>query len=316
MSTLSISTPRPVAVVVQTHWDREWYFDHQTYVARLLDVMARVVEQLERGDLEQFLFDGQTAAYEDLMANAEPVLAERVQALVQAGRIVLGPWYVMADEFLVSGESLLRNLEIGMAYANAAGNCQRVGYLPDTFGHVGQMPQLLRNMDIDNAVLWRGLDSPVAEWQWQAPSGHDVGGILLTEGYYQHPLNVPDWQAALEKDLDTIAPRSLARELLLTQGGDHLAPVAEVGARIAAFNAAQARWTLTQTTLADHVARALAQTEGRRTVRRGQLRDNARAFVLPDVLSTRRHLKRLNQAAEDRMLLVEALWAQLDTSGT
>jgi mannosylglycerate hydrolase len=316
MSTLPISTPRPVAVVVQTHWDREWYFDHQTYVARLLDVMARVVAQLERGDLEQFLFDGQTAAYEDLMANSEPLLAERVQALVSAGRIVLGPWYVMADEFLVSGESLLRNLEIGMADANAAGNCQRVGYLPDTFGHVGQMPQLLRNVGIESAVLWRGLDSPVAEWQWQAPSGHEVGGILLTEGYYQHPLNVPDWQAALEKYLDTIAPRSLADELLLTQGGDHLVPGAEVGARIAAFNASQTRWALKQTTLADHVARALAQTEGRRVVRRGQLRDNARAFVLPDVLSTRRYLKRLNQAAEDRMSLVEALWAQLDTSGT
>lgn len=316
MSAVPISTPRPVAVVVQTHWDREWYFDHQTYVARLLDVMARVVDQLERGDLEQFLFDGQTAAYEDLMANAEPMLTQRVQALVSAGRIVLGPWYVMADEFLVSGESLLRNLEIGMTDANAAGNCQRVGYLPDTFGHVGQMPQLLRNMGIESAVLWRGLDSPVAEWQWQAPSGHEAGGILLTEGYYQHPLNVPDWQAALEKYLDTIAPRSLADELLLTQGGDHLVPGAEVGARIAAFNASQTRWALKQTTLADHVARALAQTEGRRAVRRGQLRDNARAFVLPDVLSTRRYLKRLNQAAEDRMLLVEALWAQLDTSGT
>ncbi|MFM7459517.1 MAG: hypothetical protein ACKO15_01550, partial [Burkholderiales bacterium] len=155
---------RPVAVVVQTHWDREWYFPHQTFVARLIEVMSRVVAQLESGKLQQFLFDGQTAAYEDLLANAEPALVTRVEALVKEKRIALGPWYVMADEFLVCGESLLRNLEIGIGDAVAAGNCQYVGYLPDTFGHIGQMPQLLANFGIHAAVMWRDVDLPVAEF--------------------------------------------------------------------------------------------------------------------------------------------------------
>ncbi len=94
---------RPVAVVVQTHWDREWYFPHQVFVARLIEVMSRVVTQLETGKLQQFLFDGQTAAFEDLLANAEPSLVSRVQALVKAKRILLGPLYVTTDEFIVCG---------------------------------------------------------------------------------------------------------------------------------------------------------------------------------------------------------------------
>ncbi|MFN8987687.1 MAG: hypothetical protein ACK5VR_15420, partial [Burkholderiales bacterium] len=285
---------RPVAVVVQTHWDREWYFPHQIFVARLIHVISRVVTQLESGTLQQFLFDGQTAAYEDLLANAEPALVSRVQALVKAKRIVLGPWYVMADEFLVCGESLLRNLELGIADAVTAGNCQYVGYLPDTFGHIGQIPQLLTNFGIHSAVMWRGVDSPVAEFDWQSPDGTRVGALFLTQGYYQHPLNVADWQGALSRYLDSVAARSLATELLLTQGGDHLLSVDATGDRLATFNATDKQYRLTEKSLADHVETVMAQTTGRRQPIRGALRNNKQAFVLPDVLSTRRYLKRLN----------------------
>ncbi|MCE2724125.1 MAG: hypothetical protein ACK5YU_06475 [Burkholderiales bacterium] len=303
---------RPVAVVVQTHWDREWYFPHQIFVARLIHVISRVVTQLESGTLQQFLFDGQTAAYEDLLANAEPALVSRVQALVKAKRIVLGPWYVMADEFLVCGESLLRNLELGIADAVTAGNCQYVGYLPDTFGHIGQIPQLLTNFGIHSAVMWRGVDSPVAEFDWQSPDGTRVGALFLTQGYYQHPLNVADWQGALSRYLDSVAARSLATELLLTQGGDHLLSVDATGDRLATFNATDKQYRLTEKSLADHVETVMAQTTGRRQPIRGALRNNKQAFVLPDVLSTRRYLKRLNQDAEDRLLgVIEPLLAQL-----
>jgi hypothetical protein len=309
--------PRPyrVSVVVQTHWDREWYFPQQTFAARLLAVMQRVCAQLDAGALAHFLFDGQAAALDDLLDEAEPDLASRVLSHVRAGRIAIGPWYVMADEFLVSGESLWRNLEIGLAAAGRHGVAQRVGYLPDSFGHVAQMPQLLRRHGIASAVVWRGVDLRHAEFRWAAPDGSEVDGIFMPEGYYQHPLNTPDWQAALTRHLDAIAPRSFTGVLLLTQGGDHLAPSADVPRRIAAFNAAQQRYTLEQRSLADHVAMvhaALDALASPRPLVRGELRDNTQSFVLPDVLSTRRHLKAAHQQLEDRLLgETEPLWAWL-----
>lgn len=218
----------------------------------------------------------------------------------------------MADEFLVSGESLWRNLELGIADATAAGNCQRVGYLPDTFGHVGQMPQILRHFGIDKAALWRGALPAKAEFDWRAPDGSTVGALHLTQGYYQHALNVPDWQAALDRYLESVSPRSAATRLVLTQGGDHLAPHAEMAARIADYNTRQREYSLSLSTLEAHVSAALAETEGRRETLAGELRDNRETFVLPDVLSTRRYLKRLHQAAEDRLLhQLEPLAAQL-----
>lgn len=301
--------PYQVSVVVQTHWDREWYFPQQTFASRLLAVMARVCDQLDDGRLSHFLFDGQVCALKDLLDEAEPDLAERVLAHARAGRIALGPWYVMADEFLVSGESLWRNLEIGMAAAERFGNCQRIGYLPDSFGHIAQMPQLLRAHGIASAVTWRGIGLRHAEFRWVAPDGSAVDAVYLTQGYYQHPLNLPDWQAALTRYLEGIAPRSLSSSLLLTQGGDHLAPHGELAHRIAEFNAGQQRYELVQHSLQQHLD-ALGALP--RPALHGELRDNTQSFVLPDVLSTRRYLKELHQRVEDRLLgETEPLWAWL-----
>jgi mannosylglycerate hydrolase len=310
---MNLPTPMRAAVVVQTHWDREWYFPHQQYLARLLTVMSRVVTQLESGALSSFLFDGQTAAYEDLLANGEPELVARVQALVRDKRIVVGPWYVMADEFLVSGESLWRNLELGMADAARAGNGQRVGYLPDTFGHVSQMPQMLRAFGIDCAVMWRGVDAAHSEFDWVAPDGSRVGTLFLTQGYYQHPFNVPQWQTALTQYLNQVASRTLASRILLTQGGDHLVSVENLGAKLDEFNRSQSAFVLEQMDLEHYTRTTLAETAGQRTAIHGALRDNAQAFVLPDVLSTRRYLKLENQLAEDRLTgLIEPMFVALD----
>lgn len=309
MSADQLPKPYRVSVVVQTHWDREWYFPQQQFAGRLLAVMQRVCDQLDAGTLQHFLFDGQTAALEDLLQEAEPELAERVLMHAKAGRIAIGPWYVMADEFLVSGESLWRNLEIGMAIADQHGQAQRIGYLPDSFGHVAQMPQLLRQQGIATAVTWRGIELRHAEFRWVAPDGSAVDALYLTQGYYQHPLNLPDWQGALTRYLEAIAPRSLSGRLLLTQGGDHLAPHSQLAERIAAFNASQDRYELVQESLQAHLD-AIGSVN--RPALHGELRDNVQSFVLPDVLSTRRYLKDAHQRLEDRLLgETEPLWAWL-----
>ena len=303
-----------VDVVVHTHWDREWYMDRQTTLARLEVVMERVAADLDTGRLQQFLFDGQTVALEDLATCAPADLMHRLKAHAQAGRLVLGPWYVASDEFLVSGESLLRNLSLGLEQARAWGtDAQAVGYLPDTFGHAAQMPQLLRQFGIAHAVVWRGVQTPHDCFEWQAPDGSSVATVYLSEGYYLHPLHGPDWMGQTTSLLHKLLARrdpSLAGPLLLTHGGDHLAPHPQLAARMEAFNHRQDQFELQQATLLQH-AQALQTRAAPRPVLRGELRHNQASFVLPDVLSTRRYLKRLHQAAEDRLVgQLEPLMAQ------
>ena len=103
-----------------------------------------------------FHFDGQTIVLEDYL-EIRPDRRQHLRRLIRDGRVAVGPWYVLPDEFLVSGESIIRNLQIGHRIASEFGNPTKVGYLPDQFGHIAQMPQLLRGFGIEDAVVWRGV---------------------------------------------------------------------------------------------------------------------------------------------------------------
>lgn len=290
------------SVVFQTHWDREWYLPFETFRARLIRVMERVVDALEKHELESFLFDGQVVAAEDLLEACEPELAKKLNRLMQEGRLVLGPWYVMADEFLCSGESLIRNLEIGRKLASSLGNYQKVGYLPDTFGHIGQMPQLLSGFDINNIVLWRGMDANQSELRWKGADGSEIFTLFLTEGYYQHPLNTADFAQNIDVYLNKITERATTDNLLLTQGGDHLRPAnCNMAERIEEFNRARSDIELIQSDLATYLHTLQNDVSENLPMVEGELRGNDRAFVLPDVLSTRRYLKQMNQETEDTL---------------
>ena len=148
---------RTVSIVPHTHWDREWYQPFQSFRLRLVEVLDDLLRLLESDpSIPHFLLDGQMAMVDDYLA-VRPEAEPRLRRLAGAGRLTVGPWYVLADEFLVSGETLVRNLQMGLERAAAFGGAMEVGYLPDMFGHVAQMPQLLRLAGFEHAVVWRGV---------------------------------------------------------------------------------------------------------------------------------------------------------------
>jgi 2-O-(6-phospho-alpha-D-mannosyl)-D-glycerate hydrolase len=57
---------RTVHVVPHTHWDREWYQSFQTFRLRLVDLLDRLIPQMD-GDpaYARFLLDGQLAVVDD-----------------------------------------------------------------------------------------------------------------------------------------------------------------------------------------------------------------------------------------------------------
>ena len=304
---------KTASVVVHTHWDREWYFTNETYTARLARIFPSIIDGLETNQINKFLFDGQVAALEDLLENCEECIAEAVILYIGEGRINIGPWYVMPDEFLCSGESLIRNLEEGIRIAQKYGESSFIGYLPDTFGHIAQMPQIFNGFEIDTAVVWRGIDIDDDVFQWRSPNGESVNCIFLREGYYQHPFSKVAYVEAVTRHLDALAEAGDREPLLLTQGGDHLAPPGNLQDRIEHFNSAQGKYRIKPATFREYVAERLAGGAQPHPALTGELRENTNAFVLPDVLSTRRYLKRLNQKAEDRLCgQIEPLLAAAD----
>src|SRR5260370_390421 len=108
----------------------------------LVHAVDTLLEVLEKDPAYTFfMLDGQTIVLDDYL-EVRPENTERLQALVRQGRILVGPWYLQPDEFLVGGESLIRNLQVGFRMGQAYGGVMPVGYVPDTFGHLPQLPPI------------------------------------------------------------------------------------------------------------------------------------------------------------------------------
>ena len=150
-----------IHIVSHTHWDREWYLTREQYRLRLMGLIDRVLDRLEENPrFTHFHLDGQTIVIEDYL-EVRPDQEERLRSHITAGRLLVGPWYVMPDMHLVSGESLVRNLALGHRIAERFGGVMGAGYMPDPFGHVAQMPQILAGFSLDSAILWRGFGGEI-----------------------------------------------------------------------------------------------------------------------------------------------------------
>jgi hypothetical protein len=292
-------TRLPVAVVAHTHWDREWYAPFQTFRLALVDLLDGLLDLLEaEPPFRCFLLDGQMAMVDDYL-EVRPENEARLRRLVTSGRLTVGPFYVLADEFLVSGETLIRNLELGLERAATLGGAMPVGYLPDMFGHAAQMPQLLRLFGFEHAVVWRGVPFAVdrtAFW-WSAPDGSTVRAEYLISSYSNGARIGPDERdllGRLEAEEAKLGPALAGRRLVMA-GHDHQAPKPFLPAVIERANERQDRYELRMTTLVE--ALAAGATESLPSWQ-GELRSSARANLLMGVTSNRLDVRRAAASAE------------------
>jgi mannosylglycerate hydrolase len=293
--------PTVLYLVPHTHWDREWYEPFQRFRLRLVDLVDGVLERAEADRRFCFTFDGQTAMLEDYL-EIRPEAEPRVRALVATGQLAVGPWRILSDEFLVSGETLVRNLEAGVARAERLGQVMAVGYLPDEFGHAAQVPQLLRLAGFGHAAVWRGVPAAVDRhaFQWSAPDGSTVRTEYLVGGYgYAAGLFAfPDVAVAGGRLLERLAPFFGDDPVLAMYGADHSAPLPDLLDVVEEVNRGQDRFQVRLGTLAGYVLDGAAG-DGEELPRwQGELRSGARANLLMGVTSARVGLKAACARAE------------------
>ncbi len=290
-----------IHLVPHTHWDREWYRPFQSFRMQLVDLVDRVLEMLEADDAFAFTLDGQLATIDDYL-EIRPEQHERLKRHIASGRLAIGPWQILMDEFLVSGETLVRNLEMGWARATDFGEPMHVGYLPDMFGHVAQMPQILRRAGLADAVVWRGVPAAIDRhaFRWESPDGSWVRAEYMPSGYG----NAAGMFADPDR-LDTAAARfgAWARPwfgddpVLAMYGTDHTAPVPELAALVSRLNEVHEASNMRISTLAHYLAQAPPLTPDG-PCWRGEMRSGSRANVLMGVASARIDIKQAAGRAE------------------
>ncbi|WP_053375023.1 alpha-mannosidase [Paenibacillus sp. FJAT-27812] len=233
-----MSTKRTAHIISHTHWDREWYLPYEKHHVRLVKLVDTLLDKLDQDqNYRSFFLDGQTIILEDYL-QVRPDQKDRLAKFIQDGRILIGPWYILQDAFLTSGEANVRNMQIGHQDAKKYGTVSKIGYFPDTFGLVGQTPQLMKQSGITNVLFGRGVkptgfnntvsdgdyESSFSELIWEGPDGSQVLGILFANWYNngtEIPVDREEAKAYWEKKLADAEKYASMGELLLMNGCDH-----------------------------------------------------------------------------------------------
>lgn len=308
--------PLPLAalyVVSHTHWDREWYESFETFRARLLDVVANLLESMDVHDkpVTYFLLDGQTVLLEDI-AQIRPDIVPLLVIYNASGRLQIGPWYVQVDEALVSGEALIRNLLAARADALRYGiSLMPIGYVPDTFGHTAQLPQILRGFGIDTALLYRGGPVPRMPFRWAAPDGSSV--LVINHFYFQPRSDDQDYNSIQEswQAQQTTEPDG---PWLWMNGRDHQ-PVTPHLADILSHLSERFGIPVGQASLPSYV-KALRRSlpDELRPALMGELRLHTLTsddYLLPGTLSARQYLKQANTQAQNLLTYAAEPWTTI-----
>lgn len=240
-NTKTSKNPEAIYYFAATHWDREWYKTLDQFRFMLVPVMDGILLTLEQNpDFVIFTLDGQTSILNDYLT-IRPENIERLAKLIAEKRLLIGPWYTMPDEFLVSSESLIKNLSEGHSIASLYGvSCLKTGYVCDSFGHIANLPQILNGFDIKTALISRGLNDSETEcfFRWESPDGSAVTAFKAPEtcgyGSFYHEALAPFGQECEEHltEISNFAAEYVRKELLrshlpvvlLMDGMDH-API-------------------------------------------------------------------------------------------
>lgn len=220
---------KKVHIVPHMHWDREWYFTTEESRILLLNNMEEILTRLENDpDYKYYILDGQTCILEDFFT-IKPYEKERVKKLVQAGKLIIGPWYTQTDEIIVHGESIVRNLMYGIRDCQEFGRYMNIGYLPDSFGQSGQMPQILNGFGINRSIFWRGTSerhgTDKTEFFWKGYGNSKVLVQLMPLGYAIGKY-LPTDKTALKKRMDeyfgVLDPKATGENILVANGHDQM----------------------------------------------------------------------------------------------
>lgn len=336
------SKKRPVHYTLSTHWDREWRDTFQGIRYDLIQLMDRVIAGLEDGRLKgPFVTDGQSIPVDDYI-EIRPDRRAQVEQLARAGKLKIGPWYSMPDEFTVSGEALVRNLLVGRAGARAyGGEPSAAGYVPDMFGHTSQLPQIFAGCGIRVAYIWRGVNNwHERNFLWRGADGTELvchkfgkqgyGTFAHQVGRGHEPARIPENDPTeltrlLDTYLATEAQATVVDAILIHDACDHQEWNAKRYALTFAALARSKDYELIHTDLDRYAEVLLAQRHRIKARLTGELRaygrdipggtdplDYCQQWTIPGVLSSRVRLKQANSQCQT--LLCQ--WAEPFTAFT
>lgn len=284
-----------VHVVTHTHWDREWYLSFEVFRARLIELIEKLLQIMERDPDYHFHLDGQTVVLEDYQAVGGNV--EKLIKLIKDGRIQVGPWYILPDEFLITGEAWIRNYLYSQKVAKRFGIClSKVAYLPDMFGHNAYMPTILKGLGMEWSVLWRGVGrEDLLTFVWKSPHRDAVNVYHLVDGYSNashRGKTQEEFKERLLEEAKRLEKLQGDSAILLMNGTDHELPLENIKDILKELSSEELHF------FQSDLETFLSELKKPEKEMLGELRNPKKEPVLKNVTSTRVSGKRLHFEAD------------------
>ena len=310
-----------VHVVPHTHWDREWYFTFEEFRYRLVKMMDRLLDLMERGEIQYFTADGHTLLIDDYL-EIRPEREAEVREMLAAGRLLLGPWYTQPNVYMSDAEAQVRNLLRGRKEMKKYGDTMAmapINYLPDMFGYHAQLPQMMQGFGMTHLVGARGmpLGSP-NYFRWKGADGSEVKVCSLLNSYnngnglsdreepqvfkvFGEPIVMPSLPDQLKLILDdrSETARANAPQLLLMNGVDHMWANPTMERTLRKIEALRPSLKTVQSTIPRYIAAVEETLAEPLKLYEGEHRDPRQVLILPGSQSMRMDIKKYNRRMED-----------------
>ncbi len=307
-----------VHIISHSHWEREWYLPLERHKMRLLDLIDDNMELFENDpEFKSFHLDGQTIVLDDYL-EIKPQNKEKIEKYAREGRFRVGPFYILQDEFLTSGEANVRNLQTGIREAKAYGNLTKVGYFPDAFGNAGQMPQLLNQAGVDSVAFGRGVkpvgfnnevlkngkyESAFSEMMWESPDGTAILGILFANWYHngqEIPVDEAEAKAYWDDRLPKAEMFASTKEILFMNGCDHQPVQTDLSATLETARKLYPDVEFVHSNFEDYIQCIKDEVENQLSTVKGELtsQETDGWYTLVNTCSSHVYLKRLNRKNE------------------
>lgn len=305
---------KTVHIISHTHWDREWYLNSK-FVNRWLPLFFEALfRMLEKEPEYRFVLDGQTSILDDcceeLLKKGKDAEAfrKRIKKYVQAGRLVIGPYYLQPDWQLISEEALVRNMLYGKLISQEFGGKTHTGWLLDNFGQIAQAPQIHKQFGMKGIVVWRGVafepEHMKSEFYWESPDGSRLPSVYLLSSYRNAMRLGYDAQSIygrIRNEAEKIQDFAQTDHILLMNGYDQEIQPDDILPYIKNGKADTQDFTVRQSTPDEYMEAVIAGLKGEIPVFRGALYSGRYISVFPGILSCRMYLKIKNDELQRKI---------------
>ena len=172
--------------VAHAHIDMNWQWGYNETAAVTVDTFRTMLDLLR--EYPEFTFAQSQASTYEVIEKFAPEMLDEIKKYIKEGRweVTACEW-VEPDKNMPDGESLSRHILQSKKYLSklleidADSLC--IDFVPDTFGHNINVPEILSNAGVKYMYHCRGVNNETYIYRYQSPSGKSI--LVLREyGWY------------------------------------------------------------------------------------------------------------------------------------